>query len=223
MPFGMAKLGASTNGTYGNNQGWEAVGYEDGHNSIDGFPCFHEFQVGGLSLMPVSGEVKTTPPRLENPQDGWRSTFDKADEQAAPGYYSVLLKDYGIRTELTATKRVGFQRYTFPVGKSHVIFNVGNRQGESGNVKDSYAKVEGRTVAGYIVTEPEYVKKYQAGATVCMYFYAELSKEPASAGGFQYYGSEIEPGNEISGPGAVLVLDYDTVEGEQIEVKLGLS
>ena len=109
------------------------------------------------------------------------------------------------------------------MGKSHIIFNVGNRQGESGNVKDSYAKVEGRTVSGYIVTEPEYVKKYQAGATVCMYFYAELSKEPASAGGFQYYGSEIEPGNEISGPGAVLVLDYDTVEGEQIEVKLGLS
>ena len=90
-------------------------------------------------------------------------------------------------------------------------------------MKDSYAKVEGRTVSGYIVTEPEYVKKYQAGATVCMYFYAELSKEPASASGFQYYGSEIEPGNEISGPGAVLVLDYDTVEGEQIEVKLGLS
>ena len=78
-------------------------------------------------------------------------------------------------------------------------------------------------MSGYIVTEPEYVKKYQAGATVCMYFYAELSKEPVSAGGFQYYGSEIEPGNEISGPGAVLVLDYDTVEGEQIEVKLGLS
>ena len=31
VPFGMAKLGASTNGTYGNNQGWEAVGYEDTH------------------------------------------------------------------------------------------------------------------------------------------------------------------------------------------------
>lgn len=47
-PFGMAKLGASTNGSYGNVQGWEAVGYEDGHTSIDGFPCFHEFQVGGV-------------------------------------------------------------------------------------------------------------------------------------------------------------------------------
>lgn len=224
VPFGMAKLGASTNGTYGNVQGWEAVGYEDTHTSIDGFPCFHEFQVGGLSLMPVNGEVKTTPARLENPQDGWRSTFDKSDEEAHPGYYSVLLKDYGIRAELTATKRVGFQRYTFPASESsHIIFNVGNREGESGNVRDSYAVCDGNVVSGYIVTEPEYVKKYQAGATVCMYFYATLSKAPESVSGFQYYGSELKDGNSIQGPGAVLVLNYKTFENEQIDVKLGLS
>lgn len=224
VPFGMAKLGASTNGTYGNVQGWEAVGYEDTHTSIDGFPCFHEFQVGGLSLMPVNGEVKTTPARLENPQDGWRSTFDKSDEEAHPGYYSVLLKDYGIRAELTATKRVGFQRYTFPASESsHIIFNVGNREGESGNVRDSYAVCDGNVVSGYIVTEPEYVKKYQAGATVCMYFYATLSKAPESVSGFQYYGSELKDGNSIQGPGAVLVLNYKTSVNEQIDVKLGLS
>lgn len=224
VPFGMAKLGASTNGTYGNVQGWEAVGYEDTHTSIDGFPCFHEFQVGGLSLMPVNGEVKTTPARLENPQDGWRSTFDKSDEEAHPGYYSVLLKDYGIRAELTATKRVGFQRYTFSASESsHIIFNVGNREGESGNVRDSYAVCDGNVVSGYIVTEPEYVKKYQAGATVCMYFYATLSKAPESVSGFQYYGSELKDGNSIQGPGAVLVLNYKTSENEQIDVKLGLS
>lgn len=224
VPFGMAKLGASTNGTYGNVQGWEAVGYEDTHTSIDGFPCFHEFQVGGLSLMPVNGEVKTTPARLENPQDGWRSTFDKSDEEAHPGYYSVLLKDYGIRAELTATKRVGFQRYTFPASESsHIIFNVGNREGESGNVRDSYAVCDGNVVSGYIVTEPEYVKKYQAGATVCMYFYATLSKAPESVSGFQYYGSELKDGISIQGPGAVLVLNYKTSENEQIDVKLGLS
>lgn len=224
VPFGMAKLGASTNGTYSNVQGWEAVGYEDTHTSIDGFPCFHEFQVGGLSLMPVNGEVKTTPARLENPQDGWRSTFDKSDEEAHPGYYSVLLKDYGIRAELTATKRVGFQRYTFPASESsHIIFNVGNREGESGNVRDSYAVCDGNVVSGYIVTEPEYVKKYQAGATVCMYFYATLSKAPESVSGFQYYGSELKDGNSIQGPGAVLVLNYKTSENEQIDVKLGLS
>src|SRR5690606_30066717 len=42
VPFGMAKLGPSTNGSYGNANGWEAVGYEDNHNSIEGFACFHE-------------------------------------------------------------------------------------------------------------------------------------------------------------------------------------
>lgn len=224
VPFGMAKLGASTNGTYGNNQGWEAVGYEDIHTSIDGFPCFHEFQVGGLSLMPVTGTVLTTPARLEDPENGWRSTFDKKDEVAQPGYYSVLLKDYGIKAELTATKRVGFQRYTFPASEeSHIIFNVGNREGESGNVRDSYAECNGTTITGYIITEPEYVKKYQEGATVCMYFHAELSKAPESVSGFQYYGSEMKEGNSIKGPGAVLVLNYSTKENEQIDIKLGLS
>lgn len=63
----MAKLGASTNGTYGNNQGWEAIGYEDNHTSIDGFPCLHEFQIGGISLMPVTGEVKTNPGNWKTP------------------------------------------------------------------------------------------------------------------------------------------------------------
>ena len=122
-PFGMAKLGASTNGTYGNNQGWEAIGYEDNHTSIDGFPCLHEFQIGGISLMPVTGEVKTNPGKLEDPDKGFRSRFDKKDETARPGYYSVLLKDYQVKAELTATARVGFQRYTFPETEAaHILF-----------------------------------------------------------------------------------------------------
>lgn len=110
----MAKLGPSTDGTYGNEQGWEAVGYEDAHTSIDGFPFFHEFQIGGVSLMPVTGEVKNQPGLLENPDGGFRSRFEKSDEVAMPGFYSVILKDYQVKVELTATPRVGFQRYTFP-------------------------------------------------------------------------------------------------------------
>src|SRR5687768_15932575 len=44
MPFGMAKPAPSTNGSYGNAQGWEAVGYDERHESIEGFSNFHEFQ-----------------------------------------------------------------------------------------------------------------------------------------------------------------------------------
>src|SRR5687768_13543062 len=46
VPFGMAKPAPSTNGSYGNEQGWEAVGYDERHESIEGFANFHEFQIG---------------------------------------------------------------------------------------------------------------------------------------------------------------------------------
>ena len=220
-PFGMAKLGASTNGTYGNDQGWEAVGYEDTHTSIDGFPCFHEFQVGGLALMPVAGEPLTVPGLLENPSEGWRSSFDKADEYARPGYYSVVLKDYGVKAELTATERVGFQRFTFSgPGEGHILVNVGTRMGESGPIRDAAARLEGNILSGYIVTEPTYVQKYQAGATVCMYFYGEVSAVPDGVSAF-HVGGVRASATEVSGPGAVLSLDYE--EPSVVTVKLGLS
>ncbi len=223
VPFGMAKLGASTNGTYGNNQGWEAVGYEDTHTSIDGFPCFHEFQVGGLALMPVTGEPLTVPGRLEDPAAGWRSTFDKADETARPGYYSVLLKDYGVQAELTATPRVGFQRFTFrKAGDGHILVNVGTRMGESGAIRDAYAELDGNVIKGHIVTEPEYVKKYQAGATVEMFFYGELSRTPDASSAF-HVGGERADAASVSGPGAVLSLDYTVKEGDEVVAKIGLS
>jgi predicted alpha-1,2-mannosidase len=223
-PFGMAKLGASTNGTYGNEQGWEAVGYEDGHTSIDGFPCLHEFQVGGVSLMPVTGELKTIPGLMENPDEGFRSRFDKADEHARPGYYTVVLKDYGVKAELTATDRVGFQRYTFPESdQSRIIFNIGNRQGESGPIVDSYIKmIDPQTVEGYVISEPTYVQKYQAGATVPMYFYAVLDTPAESANVF-HQGGTVSEADQINGAGAMMALNFKTKAGDKINVKVGLS
>ncbi|MBQ2457022.1 MAG: GH92 family glycosyl hydrolase [Bacteroidaceae bacterium] len=223
-PFGLAKLGASTNGTYGNKDGWEAVGYEDGHTSIDGFPCLHEFQVGGVALMPITGEAKTRPGLLENPEEGWRSTFQKSDEVADAGYYSVVLQDYGVRTELTATARVGYQRYTFPASEdSHILLNIGNRQGESGAVRDARIEVVNpQTVQGYVVTEPEYVKKYQKGASVPMYFYACFDT-PFETTSVAYQDSVWREGNMIQGPGALMLLNYKTTQGQQIVAKIGLS
>ena len=221
VPFGMAKLAPSTNGTYGNHDGWEAVGYEDIHTSVDGFPCFHEFQVGGLALMPVSGEPVTRPGLLENPSEGWRSSFDKDTETARPGYYSVFLKDYNVKAELTATARVGFQRFTFQGDEAkHILVNVGTRMGESGAVRDAYVKSEGNVFKGYIVTEPEYVKKYQAGASVSMYFYGELSQVPDGVSAFHIDGQRADA-TEVSGPGSVLSLDYSTPG--TIVAKIGLS
>jgi len=223
-PFGMAKLGPSTNAHYGNLQGWEAVGYDSRDASIEGFASFHEFQVGGIVLAPTTGKLQTVPGTLEKPDEGYRSRFDRKDEHATSGYYSVILKDYNIKAELTATKRVGFQRYTFPEStESHILFDIGNRQGESGAVKEAHVSytADGR-IEGYVITEPEYVKKYQKGATVAMYFTAVLDHTPTKWGTFRH--SETVQGNrQISGEGSGIYLTFTTTKDEMITVKMGLS
>jgi putative alpha-1,2-mannosidase len=223
-PFGMAKPGPSTNGHYGNPGGWEAVGYDFRHTSIEGFPNFHEFQIGGVVFMPTNGELNTVPGALDSIGNGYRSSFDKKDEILDPGYYSVILKDYGIKAEVTSTERVSYHRYTFPAGqKSHILFDIGNKQGESGNVKDAMVTYTGDgRIEGFVETTPEYVKKYQAGSSVVMYFSAVVDKKAESYGIF--HGSKTESGiNEARGVGAGLYLTYTTGENESIVIKAGLS
>lgn len=224
VPFGMAKLAPTTDGHLGNPGGWQAVGYDARHTSIEGFANFHEFQVGGVVLAPTVGALQTVPGDLENPESGYRSRFDKEDEVAQPGYYSVLLKDYGVKAELTATKRVGFHRYTFPASEeSNLIFNIGTRMGESGPVCDAEVNYtdDGR-IEGWVTTEPVYVDIYQKGATVTMYFSAVVDAEPTSWGTFS--GEEIFAGERSrKGPGAGLYLRFDTRERNDVGVKIGLS
>ena len=126
MPFGMAKPGPSTNGHLGNASGWEATGYDYRENSIEGFPCLHEFQVGGIVLMPTTGKLITVPGLpTDSIKTGYRSHFDRANEVATAGYYSVLLDDYQIRAEVTATPRVAYQRFHFPKGAdNHLLFDI---------------------------------------------------------------------------------------------------
>ena len=61
------------------------------------------------------------------------------------------------------------------IGECHILFNSRQSQGESGAVRDAYIRqVDGNTIEGYVITEPEYVKKYQAGASVAMYFLCKI-------------------------------------------------
>lgn len=224
VPFGMAKLAPSTDAHLGNPGGWQAVGYDFRHNSIEGFANFHEFQVGGVVIAPTIGALQTTPGELKDPDSGYRSRFEKKDELAKPGYYSVLLKDYNVKAELTAAKRVGFHRYTYPASdQSNLIFDIGNKQGESGEVKDAQVQYyEDGRVEGYVITSPVYVNIYQKGADVRMYFSAVVNKKPAQVGTFVK--GKINPGKQMEkGVGAGLYMTFSTKEQEAVEVKVGLS
>lgn len=224
LPHGMAKLAPSTNGSYGNAQGWEAVGYDARHNSIEGFVHFHEWQIGGISIMPATGELKVKPGSLEKPDEGYRSRFDRKNEIAEPGYYQVFLDDYNIKAELTATKRVGFHRYTFPENNlSRIILDIGNVQGESGPVTDaSIQMIDDTHFEGYVITNPKYVEKYDKGGRVSMYIYGEINKKPSKIGAFTK--DSIQHNDAKSkGIGAGLYLEYSTNDQEVIEIKIGQS
>ena len=222
-PFGMAKLAPHTN-AYGSMGSWLPCGYDDRHSSIEGFGHFHEFQVGGLVIMPTAGELKTVPGTLEDPDAGYRSRFSKADEMAEPGYYSVVLSDYGIRSELTASDRAGFHRHTFPTSESsHIIIDIGHKQGESSDVTEAYLKKSGeRELEGYIITNPEYIKFCDPGNRVKMYFVIRLNKTPDAYGSF-IDDSVKEGDSETKGTSNGMYLTFSTNEGEQIEIMAGLS
>ncbi len=223
VPFGMAKLAPHTN-AYGSPGSWLPCGYDDRHNSIEGFGHFHEFQVGGVVVMPATGALKTLPGTLEEPDKGYRSQFRKETEIAVPGYYSVFLDDYKIKAEITATPRVGFHRYTFPKSEqSRILFDVGHRQGESGEVTDAYVKLnDDNTIEGSVTTYPEYAKFCDVGNKVDMYFFAKLNKKPEAVGTF--VNDSIQPGQQAShGIDNGLYVDFKTGDNEVVEMQVGLS
>ena len=108
-------------------------------------------------VMPGTGPVKTVPGTREKPEEGYRSRFSHAEEKAEPGYYSVMLKDYGILAELSATARAGIHKYTFPQSDtSHFIVDMTHVYGAPNRVRSvtleirgSDTIVGGRTVNGW--------------------------------------------------------------------------
>ena len=223
MPFGMAKLAPHTN-AYGSAGGWLPCGYDDRQHSIEGFGHFHEFQIGGVVTMPTVGKIKTVPGTLDDPDGGYRSRFDKKDEIAQPGYYSVVLKDYNIKAELTATDRVGFHRYHFPpTDSANIIFDIGHRQGESGKIIDASVKlVNDREIEGSVTSYPVYIQFCQPGRHVKMYFVARMNQSPTHTGTFK--DSLVNQGNtSVEGIGSGMYVTFNTHDNPDIELQVGLS
>ena len=48
--------------------------------------------------------------------DSIRQTSLRQDKQAALGYYTVLLKKHGIKTEITTARKAAFYRFGFQAG-----------------------------------------------------------------------------------------------------------
>ncbi|ATP56944.1 hypothetical protein CPT03_10855 [Pedobacter ginsengisoli] len=119
MPFSMVKLSPDNQ-----NAGWSG-GYDPTFESVGVFSHIHEWTMAGLGMLPVNGPLKIKVGDQRKKEDGYRSQIDKSTEEAPLGYYKVMLTDYNIKAELTATTRCGFQRYTYPkAANSRVMIDL---------------------------------------------------------------------------------------------------
>src|SRR3712207_8295252 len=62
------------------------------------------------TLFPYTTLFRSLPYREAEAPLGIHSLFSHSEETASAGYYQVLLTDYNINVELTATERCGIQR-----------------------------------------------------------------------------------------------------------------
>ena len=208
-PFGMTDW---TPQTRQNKLSVVSYKYED--TTISGFIGTHQPAIwmgdyGYVTLMPEIGALKTTPEARKLP-------FKHSDEVARPDYYSVWM-DAGnskrIRTEMTATERCAYMRFTFPAGDDPKVIVEASRPGIAGltAVSIGNSEIEGynpdRVDAGL---GPFKLPNFKG------YFVVQFRQKFKVAG---VYDPKSQPPAEATGAYA----KFTTTDGEVIEARIGTS
>ena len=210
VPFGMVQL-SPDNGL----PGWDRIsGYYYPDSTIAGFSHTHLSGTGAgdlydISFMPVTNPYKTGAEPL-----GIYSSFSHNDESASAGYYRVLLKDYNINVELTATERCGIQRYTFPEAESSIFLNLKKAMNWDFTADSHIEIVDSCTIRGYRHSWGWSPKQY-------IYFQTRFSR-PFDA--FQLDTTAITTKDKGRiGTAAIARFDFKTKQNEEILVTTALS
>lgn len=209
VPFGMVQL-SPDNGL----PGWDRIaGYFYPDSTIAGFSHTHLSGTGAGDLYDISFMPVTLPYKKADAPLGVYSKFSHQNEEAYAGYYRVMLSDYNINVELTATPRCGIQRYTFPRAEAAIFLNLAKAMNWDETV-DSYIEiVDSMTLRGY---------RYSNGwaRNQKIYFYAKISKPFKNV---VIDTVSINKDGKRTGTGYVAQLNYTTKENEQVLVKTAIS
>ena len=193
------------------------------HVNLSGVGCP---ELGLVLTMPTTGDVQP---------DHHIYGSEYTGEHAEPGYYTCDLLSYGIKVEASATARTSAERYTFPAGRSNILVNLGEGlTNETGGWlrRKSDTEIEGMRLAGTFCYNPQ--------AVFPMYFAIRISKTPSQAGFWKKQpamkGVEAEwtpdngkykiytkYGREIAGDQIGYFFSFETAEGEQVELQMGVS
>lgn len=215
LPFGMVQVGPDT----GTDKWEHCSGYHDADSSIIGFSHTHLSgtgipEMGDILLMPVVGNIPFYRGDETDSSTGYRSHFSHDTEEATPGYYKVLLDDYDITVEITATERVGYHRYIFPKSnQSGIMIDLNHGIGDC-PIETAFSILNDSTIVG---------KRRSKGFAQdhTFYFYAILSKPFTDHSSFS--DSLISHDRDVTGKDTKLFLRFDTKKEESLMVKVALS
>ncbi len=198
VPFGMVNVGPTQVET-----GWDwCSGYHFDGDSIVGFSHTHLSgtgcsDLGDVALMPTVGDVELS-------REGLASRFRHDTEVTQPGYYAVVLDKSKIMCQMTATRRVGYHRFTWPrgTGSARVVVDLENGIGD-GLLNARIIQMDEQTLVGYRVSRGWAAEQH-------VYFCIQFSKPMAE---FLIKGQDAPYGQAV----------FSVGPGETIEVKVSLS
>jgi predicted alpha-1,2-mannosidase len=204
IPFGMVQL-SPDNG----EEGWDwSSGYHYSSNTIAGFSHTHLSGTGigdwcDISILPMTDTSTIR-------KDKSKFLFSHKHESAKPGYYQVQL-DNKIKCELTANKRTGFHRYSYPTNIGWLLLDMGFQINWDKTTSGSLKILNDSTIIGY-----RYSTGWAKGQKV--YFAARFNH------GFQsvtFVNDSVRNGNTAIGNKLKAAVKFTTAS--PLEVRVSIS
>lgn len=242
VPFGLVQLSPDTDtiphnvdGKYQSRSYEYCAGYQHKDSSIVGFSHTHfsgtgHSDLGDILIMPATGCLKLNPGTATDPDGGYRSRFSHDTEISRPGYYEVMLSDYGVKAQLTTTKRVGVHKYTFSGdgGNQRIILDmIHGIYNYDGKVLWTNIRVENDTlVTGYRITNgwarTNYTYFAMSFSKPVIHYGCEEKAKVNYRGGYGKFNMK-ENFPDIGGRKIVAYFDFDPATSKELEVKVALS
>lgn len=183
VPFGLVQVGPTEN-----TRGWDwCSGYHYSDSVLIGFGQMHLSgtgigDLGDVSLLPTLDADKHS------------TLFSHRAERVRPGYYSLMLQGSGIRVELTATKRVGFHRYSFPADakQGNIVLNLNQGIGWDKTASCGFKQNSPTEVSGFRMSQG-WAKKHQVYFTAVFSRAVHLSRQEGDSIGVLSFDNTNEP------------------------------
>lgn len=216
VPYGFIQLGPTSI-----PQSWDWVsGYHVSDSTVIGFPHTHLSGTGigdlhDINVMPVVGEVTYSRGDASSYETGLWSYSDRSKEVVTPGYYRTHLSRYNVDVELTATKRVGFHKYTFLGNESPaIVFDMVNGGCWDKTTEAVIRVVNDSTVSGY-----RYSKGWADDQRV--FFRAEFSRKFDNVEFI--VNDSVKEGNMAKGAQLFARVNFAAGNQEPVYMKVALS